>query len=230
MTSPGAQLVIETGGGGQVKNPKWQAEETMDEIETLKRRVTRLEATNAIERLAHAYNVSVDTHDVALLPRIFSRDARILFAGQADGKAEGQAMPRRDEKDAGLAQKQGGIAGIIDMYQTLWDNLGPSYHWAHGHLIDFDEADENRATGLVMAHAETYRYGEGHLTAMRYNDAYIREDGAWKIAERTINFHYFCKASEYPQILSGRDRVTTGAAPRPADWPEGLPTWTTYRG
>jgi len=187
----------------------------MDDI--ILKRLARLESIKEIESLAFLYCRAMDEHGVAILRRIFAPEGCVTFAN-------GQ-MPKSTGSGAGATD---GVDGVVAMYKDFWTQLGPTYHWMHGHQIDFDAADENKATGLVTGHAETYRNGEVHITALRYNDRYRRHDGYWMFAERRISFLYFCKASEYGQILNRKNRVTVYGDERPADWPECYESWTNY--
>ena len=92
---------------------------------------------------------------------------------------------------------------------------------------DFVVAD--RATGLVLSHAETTPNGVVSIAAMRYSDDYRREpDGQWRFAKRVIAFLYYVPATEYTQGLNHPDRVVMGGNRLKADYPEALPAWQAF--
>src|SRR3546814_8087342 len=64
------------------------------------------------------------------------------------------------------------------------------------------------------------------VTAIRYDDIYRNTADGWKIADRTINFLYYVPVAEYPDILRTLDRNHAYDEPKPADFPEQLPSWT----
>src|SRR3546814_4061112 len=76
--------------------------------------------------------------------------------------------------------------------------------------------------------AELGRRGQMIVTAIRYDDSYRNTADGWKIADRTINFLYYVPVAEYPDILRTLDRNHAYDEPKPADFPEQLPSWTEY--
>jgi hypothetical protein len=108
--------------------------------------------------------------------------------------------------------------------------LGPSNHVTHDRIITFDEADPDRATGIVLSHAEMNRKGAAMVAAIRYHDAYQRHEGRWKFAARRLSFFYYVSAAEYADALGAGLALRNRAYehPSPADWPEPLESWKQY--
>ena len=105
---------------------------------------------------------------------------------------------------------------------------GPGYHWTHDHFVRFDPAQPDRATGLVLSHAETCPGNEVSLSGMRYNDDYRRVDGRWVFQKRVISFLYYVPAKDYAQALNGPMRFTMGGNRLAGDYPESLPAWQAF--
>lgn len=171
-------------------------------------RLARLEAESAIRALAARYCFAIDNHDLDAVAGLFTADARVW---SRDGVMDATG------RDA-----------IIAQYEGRFRLLGPSNHVSHDHWIRFDDVPA-RAEGLLSAHAELWRDGEMMVTALRYDDVYALEDGAWRFAERALAFLYYIPVGDYPAILGQRDRMRAYAEPAAADYPERLPTWKDYR-
>lgn len=180
----------------------------MSELDDLRRRIDRLEARAEISALATAYALACDEHDMPRLMDLFAEDARL-------------------ESPSGL-MKARGRREISDMFIGMFKIRGPAFHWTHDHLIEFEDAKPDEATGLVLSHAETCPNNEVSLAAMRYYDKYTRVRGRWLFAERTIKFLYYVPVRAFPTVFSGATRVTVGGRNLPADFPESLPAWQAF--
>ena len=181
----------------------------MPTTQTLENRIEWMETRAELTELVTRYGKAIDERDILGLAALFT--------------ADGHLYSRDRQLDAQ------GTAGILRVYKGVFDSLGPSFHWHHGHIIERDAADPNRARGELMAHSETFRNGEQYLAALRYKDIYRREDGVWKFEDRELGFLYFASMADYQSILGKDKRVTVYGDQRHADWPEGLPTWTSYK-
>lgn len=169
----------------------------MDDLEA---RLRRLEDREEIQELAVRYGFAVDDHDYAAI--------RALFA--PDGCLSTQAG----------AVKGRGVDEVVAYFEGHLPKLGASNHFVHGHVVEFDADDPDRATGLVASHAELWRDGAPMITAMRYIDAYRRVDGRWRFQERIQSYMYFVDVREYPETLGSRLRIRTSPGkPEAADWP-----------
>jgi ketosteroid isomerase-like protein len=178
----------------------------------LEARLRRLEDRIEINDLIARYGLAMDDRDMAAMPGLFTADVVISSA------------------DGGMNAT--GRGGVVEMYRRRLQALGPSNHVTHDRVVTFDEASPDRASGIVLSHAEMSRRGAAMLAAIRYTDAYRREDGHWRFASRALAFLYFVRADEFADAmgpgLAGRNRVYGDR--RSADWPESLPTWKEFYG
>jgi ketosteroid isomerase-like protein len=161
-------------------------------------RIERLEAIEAVRRLVGLYALAMDDRDTALVASIFAENA--LFRWHDD-------FVRAEGRDA-----------IVEMFRGRFAH--PSFHVTHDHLIELDETDPDRARGVIFAHAEAQRPDGHYVVATRYRDAYVREGGTWKFAERVLQHLYFVPAQDYAGTLGRRDRIVTPAGRRDGHWPE----------
>ncbi|MGI9245512.1 MAG: nuclear transport factor 2 family protein [Steroidobacteraceae bacterium] len=179
---------------------------------SLEQRIRRLEDRVEIGELVARYCLVMDNRDVDAIAGLFTPTARVR---SADG-----------------VMNSAGQAAILEMFRGRFRVLGPSNHFTHDRLVEFDPADPDRATGLVLSHAEMQRKQQPMLAAMRYHDVYRRHDGAWRFEERVLSFMYYVPTAEYLDAfgpgLGRRMRAYDEAVP--ADWPEPLPTWRRYYG
>lgn len=181
----------------------------MSNGKSLEARLEWMETRAELTELVTRYGKAIDERDIRGLAALFTADGRLY---SRDRQLDAQ-----------------GTAGILRVYKGVFDSLGPSFHWHHGHIIARDPSDPNRAHGELMAHSETFRKGEQYLAALRYKDIYHREDGAWKFEDRELSFLYFASMADYQSILGKDKRVLVYGDERRADWPEGFTTWTSYK-
>jgi len=180
----------------------------MTDLNDLLRRVEKLEARAEISELVSAYAIACDEHDMPRLESLFAEDA--VF----DSPSGFLKANSRNE--------------IRDMFIRVFKIRGPGYHWTHDHFVRFDDADPNRATGLVLSHAETLPGPDVSLSAMRYEDVYRRIAGRWVFARRCISFLYYVPANEYAQVFKSPMRVQLGDRRVAADYPEPLACWQDF--
>lgn len=146
----------------------------MTDLET---RLRRVEDREHIRALVGTYSVSIDDHDFDRLGTCFAQDA--TYGRDDDG-------PRLQ-----------GRAAIVASMQSKLGNAGPSFHVNHDSFVEWDAADPDRATGMVLCHAETSHDGGHKIAAIRYIDRYRREGGRWQIADRRLKFLYYVPARDY---------------------------------
>ncbi len=175
---------------------------------SLEARILRLEHREAIRELVARYGTVIDERDIDGIGACFARDGRFR---SRDG-----AMDAR------------GREAVVQQFHGRFSVLGPSNHFTHDHVIWFDEGSSLRAFGLVSSHAEIVRRGEAMLTALRYQDEYLLEDGRWRFADRLLSFFYYLKPSDYQRVLPSAMRNLADTTPRPADWPDGTETYRNY--
>lgn len=175
-------------------------------MDSLDERVARLEAESQIRQLVARYCFTIDDRDLDGVAALFAEDAVVR---SADGVMHARGIP-----------------AIIEQYRGRFTVLGPGQHFMHDIAIDFVNADEAR--GKVSGHAELWRNGTMMVTALRYADIYRRTPQGWRFADREIAFLYYVPLAEYPGILGLTDRNRAYPEPRPADFPEALPSWQAY--
>ena len=180
----------------------------MHDIDELARRIDRLETHVAIRELVSAYAIACDEHDMPRLLSLFAPDATM------DSPSKLLVAHGRD--------------GIEAMFIRLFKVRGPGYHWTHDHVVNFDPAQPDEATGLVLSHAETCPNQQGSVAAMRYEDAYRRLDGRWVFVKRVLNFLYYVPVEQYPQVFADPMRITVNGNRIQADYPENLPAWQDF--
>ncbi len=180
----------------------------MSELDAIKAQLDRLESRFAISDLITAYAIACDEHDMPRLTGLFTADAAF------DSPSGAMVAHGRDAIEA--------------MFIELFKIRGPAFHWTHDHTITIDANDADRASGLVLSHAETCPGQIVSLAAMRYNDDYRRENGRWMIARRVINFLYYVPVTEFASVLNERNRLTMRGQRLPADYPETLACWQDF--
>ena len=177
-------------------------------IQQFERRLRQLEDREAIRELIALYSLAVDDRDIDKLSACFSRDGTFR---SVDGVMDAHG------RDAVISQFHGRFAV-----------LGPSNHFTHDAVFEFDESNENRATGLINGHAEVVRNGQAMWASIRYRDEYVREGGRWRFRDRLLAFFYYLAPGDYSQLLGDPLRNRAYAAPTPSDVPEQTPTWQNY--
>jgi ketosteroid isomerase-like protein len=181
----------------------------MNDQRSLEERVRRVEDQLEIRQLVSRYCFVVDDRDLEGMADCFTAEGRFR---SADGVMDAQG------RDA-----------IIDQYHGRFAVLGPGIHVTHDHVVEFDDADADRATGRVSCSAELVRHGKPMLVALRYQDEYRRDvDGRWRFADRLLLFFYYLDAREYADGLASLHRNRAYAEPAPADFPERLDSWQRY--
>lgn len=131
-------------------------------------RLARLEAKSEITDLVSRYFHGVDARAHDDVAGLFARDGRI-------------------ETPSGLGAR--GTAALAEFFATRLSNYEFTYHYPHSVLLRLE--DDDTATGIVDAHAEHGIDGTCVIAAVRYDDAYVREDGTWRFDRRTLSFKYF---------------------------------------
>ena len=182
-------------------------------MRTLEERLRELESRTEIGELVARYGLVMDNRDMAAMPSLFTHDVRIR---SGDGVMDSQ-----------------GREAAIELFRSRFKVLGPSNHFTHDRIVTFDPANPERATGIVLSHAEMNRLGQPMLTAIRYHDEYRVEDGAWRFASRILHMVYYVPTAQYLEVFSPAGLATRNRAygkPTPADWPESLATWREFYG
>lgn len=165
---------------------------------SVEERLARIEARQEIGELIVRYGLLVDDHDLDGVVDLFAPGGTLrTHAGTVKGD---------------------GRSGVRAYFEGRFEVLGPTNHFVHGNVVDFEDAEQ--ATGVVSSHAEVWRDGAPMLTAMRYLDRYVRHEGRWLFADRVQSYLYFADVREYPEVLGSKLRVRLSASDhQPGDWP-----------
>jgi|GEM_PF-1466218 hypothetical protein len=166
----------------------------------LEHRVRQLEDKGSIRELAVHYGTCVDHRDGEGLRLILTDDIRFYF------------------KNGGLDLN--GADEAIDFFTNQLSEVSKrSLHVQHGHTVDLDANDPDRATGVQFGHSEGVSQDPElgvRLAAVRYDDVYRRVEEQWRISERCVSFFYQVLASNYLQDVASNTPVR-GATSLPAD-------------
>jgi ketosteroid isomerase-like protein len=171
-------------------------------------RIARLEAESQIRQLVARYCFTIDDRRIDEIAALFTNDAVLR---SADG-----------------VMNATGVDAIMAQYERRFAVLGPGHHFMHDIQIDFVGDGTREAHGRVSGHAELLRNGQMMVAGIRYDDVYRNTPKGWLFAERVIGFLYYVPVSEYPNILATLDRNRAYPDPKPADYPERLPSWIAY--
>lgn len=173
----------------------------------LELRVRRLEDRAELADLVAKYNMFVDDHDLESLADLYADEA--VFDGHALGRSEGREA-------------------VMDYFRARYDDYGPSYHYNHTQVIEFQSDDH--ATALVTAHVELAYRGVAMRGAYRYDDEYVRERGRWCFRQRKVNFYYIMPMEDLARRFEDPNRRRwPGTQPIPAELPESLATYQATR-
>jgi len=171
-------------------------------------RIARLEAESQIRQLIARYCFTIDDRLRDQIRALFADDATLT---SADG-----------------VMNATGVDAIMQTYEGRFAALGAGAHYMHDVQIDFVGDGTQEATGRVSGHAELIRNGRMMVCAIRYKDVYRNTSAGWRFQSREISFLYYAPAEDYVGILGTLDRNRAYDTPKPADFPERLPSWTDH--
>lgn len=177
-----------------------------DTLETLTARIEAVEADLAIRSLVARYAQVMDDRDVDAIPTLFTKNAKIT---SRDGKMNAQG---RDH--------------LVKLYEGRFAALGATHHIVHG--VDVTIDGPTTAHANVSSTAEVWRNGVHQLAALRYNDTYEKEDGAWRIASRHFLLFYYTPIDQHAGLLGTLMRNLTYGEPIEADFPENTEAFQKY--
>jgi hypothetical protein len=173
----------------------------------LESRIDRIESTDAIRQLVSRYGVCLDGRDIDGLVDLFVEDVRV------GRERRGRAALRESFFD---------LTGVRGVFRI-------TVHLVGNHVIDFDDKDPDRATGVVYCRAE-HEVGDRWIVEMlQYWDTYERRGRTWFFARRQMKAWYVADVLERP---NGADRLKweldpVGLVTR-AEIPEALPSWARF--
>jgi uncharacterized protein (TIGR02246 family) len=178
-----------------------------DELAVLAKRIRDLEDRAELRELVARYGIAVDDRDIDALTELFTPDGSFR---SVDG-----------------VMSAIGREAVIQQFHGRFAALKATNHIAHDQILQLGP-EPDAAEGLVTSHAEVCREERVLIAALRYRDRYRRHEGRWRFAERVLSFLYYLPADEYAEGFASRLRVRVYGDRRPADYPEGLPTWRRY--
>ncbi len=174
---------------------------------SLESRLAAVEDQLAIRDLTARYNFAMDNRDLA--------SARLLFTENASFGSKDGAM------------RATGIEAIVKQFEARFSVLGATNHFAHDHVIWFENG--TRAHGQLSVHAEVWRKEQPMVTALRYDDVYEKHGSLWLFAERLLSFFYYLNIKDYAAAMGRLERNMASDTPVAADYPERLPTYVEMR-
>ncbi len=135
-------------------------------LEALETEVKELRDREAIRSLRFRYHECINSETLAAIPDLFTEDAVLDFdyLGQASGRAE--------------------IAGFFSRVDSL---LSFVRQFMHNHEI---RISGDSGTGYAYLEAKTISAGDAYFVAARYDDEYVRQDGAWKFKKMSLTPYF----------------------------------------
>jgi hypothetical protein len=171
------------------------------------RQIRELADKAALVNLSVLYSMAVDDHDLDTVVACFAPDGSFTRLGTTVR----------------------GHADLRTFYGSMMDRYVTTLHTPESHVAVVD-VEAGTARGVVNGHGELALGDTLLLAAYRYDDEYVRLDDRWVFAARTIRFMYNVPASEMATSFSDARRLRVPGTPiAEADYPETLPTWSTYR-
>ena len=160
-------------------------------------RLARLEDRAELQDLIVRFFLAADNDDTAGLAAAFADDARFSISGWTGGSTR---------------------AEVVAFLVGEREKMGLTVHTPNYALFTFTDAD--RASGLVGAHLELVCGGTSVFGAVRYQDEYVRQDGAWRILSRDMRTIHIAPWAEVGEAFaSGRPVRWPGVNPAPSDFP-----------
>lgn len=163
----------------------------------LERRIRRLEDRAELNDLIVDYFLASDGDDFEGIAASFTEDAVFSASGAPAGK---------------------GRAGITAFIRGARAHMGLTLHTPNYVRLRFE--DDDHASGIVGAHLELVIGNETLFGAVRYIDAYRREDGRWRIAARDMRTIHIAPWSDVGEAMASATPARwTGAEPGQSDYP-----------
>lgn len=168
--------------------------------------LARLAAKDEIRDLAATYAIAVDDHDLDTLLGTFAADGTFTVAGET---LSGHDAIREF------------YIGSMERYHTM-------LHTPEIHLITVEDA--THASGIMTGHAELAVHDTLMMTAFRYQDHYVAEQGRWLFRSRSVRFMYAVPFEAMGASFRSTKRIRWPQTRyTDADYPETAPTWRSYR-
>lgn len=166
-------------------------------MDSLEKRVRRLEDRAELHGLVVAYFMATDDDDYDRLAACFDADATFAASG----------FPDSCGRDA-----------IMQFLKSARAGMGQTVHTPNFVQLSFDGSDA--ATGVVAAHLELGIGTATYFAAVRYLDRYQRDAGQWRIAHRAMRAVHVGPWADVATSLSEPLNIRwPGAPPQASDFP-----------
>lgn len=134
--------------------------------ETLEERLRRVEDILAIGQLRAKYCKYLDAGEWEALVELFTPDGEFHGIGSAAGRAE-----------------------LMEFYARMRrESIEAWWHFSSNETV---EVEGDVATGETYLDQPCVLNGVAYASAGRYQDEFVRQDGRWLFAKRTVTFFYF---------------------------------------
>jgi ketosteroid isomerase-like protein len=179
----------------------------VDTLESLARRLDRMESLEAIRALPARYANAMDARDFDAAVALYTEDAPVSPGVR------------------GRAALKEGFGNAMGTYFTT------TVHFIGNHLIELDPENPDRATGHVYCRAEHEQGDNWVIVMVHYSDKYRRDDGTWYFYSRRMRVWYTVDVLDRP---TGPDKVRfvmsdvdlhAPHAELPAAWPSWHEFW-----
>ncbi|MAG81381.1 MAG: hypothetical protein CMN89_05185 [Sutterellaceae bacterium] len=166
-------------------------------MESIEKRIQRLEDRFSINDLVAQYFMSVDVDDYDVVGSLFCEDSEFSAGGfpGACGRQE-----------------------IVNFLRESRNHMAETLHTANALVVHFDS--ENVAHGTLSAHVELGMAGETYYGAVRYLDEYEKCGDHWKFKKRDMRVVHVAPWSEVGKSMIDVNRVKwPGIEALPSDYP-----------
>jgi ketosteroid isomerase-like protein len=178
----------------------------VDTLESLSRRLDRMESIEAIRALPVRYANAMDARDFDAAVALYTEDAPVMPGVR------------------GRAALKESFSTVMGTYFTT------TVHFVGNHLVELDPENPDRATGHVYCRAE-HEQGENWVIVMvHYSDKYRRDDGRWYFYSRRMRVWYTVDVLDRP---TGPDKIRFHMSDfavheERAEVPEAWPSWREF--
>jgi ketosteroid isomerase-like protein len=171
-------------------------------------RIDRIESVDAIRQLVSAYGFLLDGRDIDALVDLYSDDIEV---GRLRGKAA-------------LRESFVRLLGQESLFRT-------TIHFVGNQVIEFDQENLDRASGLVYCRAEHELDGKWVVAMLQYRDLYRRIDNRWLFVDRQMKAFYAVDVLQRPNGAERvKHQVTTVGLLGKSELPESWVSWKAFWG
>ena len=172
------------------------------ELDELRRRIDRLEATEQIRQLVSRYALALDSRNVEGLVELFVDDV------QAGGDQRGREA-------------------LAAWFDPILRPYGITFHLIGNHVIDFE--DDDHARGVVYCRPEHEVGDLWVVMPMQYWDRYERDStGRWRFRSRAPKVFYAADVLEHPLAVPDRFNFPGNPMITKAELPDRWESWQSF--